>query len=115
MDYMPAKYRLPLRRREAPSHPSQSISSESLHNSLADFSGRVYKTIFDYTRGKLLAMARLAEEHQQLMNAIYHAGRWESKLVTKLLWGRNSPSNLRPLFPRPAEIQGTVLVVGISG
>jgi hypothetical protein len=104
MDYMPAKYRLPLRQREAPSHPSQNnISSSSLRNSWRILVGEFTKRSLTAPEDKLRAIAGLAEEYQQLMNDTYHAGLWESELVTELLWRRNSLSDSGLLLPRPVK------------
>lgn len=104
MDYMPAKYRLPLRQREAPSHPSQNnISSESLHHSWRILVGEFTKRSLTAPEDKLRAIAGLAEEYQQLMNDTYHAGLWKSELITEMMWRRNSLSDSGVLCVRPPK------------
>jgi Heterokaryon incompatibility protein (HET) len=104
MNYEPAKYRLPVKERKRPYHPSDNnVSSLSLYDSWHTLVGEYTRRCLTAPEDKLRAIGGLAEEYHLLMNDTYLAGLWKSKLGIELIWRRNSYSDAGKLSSRPIK------------
>jgi hypothetical protein len=102
MGYDASAYRLPLKERERPPHPSQNnVPGTNQRSSWRTLVGEYTRRSLTAPEDKLRAIAGLAEEYERLMGDTYRAGLWLSELATELLWRRNTLTEAGALYPRP--------------